>query len=93
MTLRLTLCHVIYYVLLHATYYLCYLLLLPSATEKTVVLTVMVCVNRKYKRAASISKLILTLDDIVFIDTQVSRKVCLLDLVHDSRYCEGLGLG
>lgn len=53
----------------------------------------MVCVNRKYKRAASISKLILTLDDIVFIDTQVSRKVCLLDLVHNSRYSEGLGLG
>ncbi|XP_075891295.1 retinal guanylyl cyclase 2-like [Nelusetta ayraudi] len=29
---------------------------------------------RKYKRAASTSKLILTLDDIVFIDTQVSKK-------------------
>ncbi|XP_076581645.1 retinal guanylyl cyclase 2-like [Chaetodon auriga] len=29
---------------------------------------------RKYKRAANITKLILTLDDIVFIDTQVSRK-------------------
>lgn len=95
MTLRLTLCHAIYYVLLHATYYyyLYYLLLLPSATEKTVLLTVMVCVNRKYKRAASISKLILSLDDIVFIDTQVSRKVCLLDLVHNIRYCEGQGLG
>ncbi len=32
-------------------------------------------VYRKYKRAANISKLILTLDDIVFIDTQLSRKV------------------
>ncbi|TKS65453.1 Guanylyl cyclase GC-E [Collichthys lucidus] len=29
---------------------------------------------RKYKSASSITKLILTLDDIVFIDTQVSRK-------------------
>uniref|UniRef100_A0AAQ6IQU5 Guanylate cyclase n=1 Tax=Anabas testudineus TaxID=64144 RepID=A0AAQ6IQU5_ANATE len=29
---------------------------------------------KKYKRAANITKLILTLDDIVFIDTQVSRK-------------------
>ncbi|GLD71319.1 guanylyl cyclase GC-E-like protein, partial [Lates japonicus] len=29
---------------------------------------------RKYKRAANVTKLILTLDDIVFIDTQVSRK-------------------
>ncbi|KAL3050791.1 hypothetical protein OYC64_001123 [Pagothenia borchgrevinki] len=29
---------------------------------------------KKYKRKASITKLILTLDDIVFIDTQVSRK-------------------
>ncbi|XP_069033502.1 retinal guanylyl cyclase 2-like [Embiotoca jacksoni] len=29
---------------------------------------------RKYKRAANITKLVLTLDDIVFIDTQVSRK-------------------
>ncbi|XP_028254645.1 guanylyl cyclase GC-E-like [Parambassis ranga] len=29
---------------------------------------------RKYKRASSTTKLILTLDDIVFIDTQVSRK-------------------
>lgn len=32
-------------------------------------------VYRKYKRASSTTKLILTLDDIVFIDTQVSRKV------------------
>uniref|UniRef100_A0A3B3DUV0 guanylate cyclase n=1 Tax=Oryzias melastigma TaxID=30732 RepID=A0A3B3DUV0_ORYME len=29
---------------------------------------------RKYKRSAKLAKLILTLDDIVFIDTQVSRK-------------------
>ncbi|KAK2874989.1 hypothetical protein Q8A73_024341 [Channa argus] len=29
---------------------------------------------RKYKRTANVTKLILTLDDIVFIDTQVSRK-------------------
>ncbi|XP_037537374.1 retinal guanylyl cyclase 2 [Nematolebias whitei] len=29
---------------------------------------------RKYKRSSNITKLILTLDDIVFIDTQVSRK-------------------
>lgn len=50
-------------------------LLLPGAAEKTVLLTVMICLNRKYKRAASISKIILTLDDIVFIDTQVSKKV------------------
>lgn len=34
-------------------------------------------VYRKYRRAANITKLILTLDDIVFIDTQVSRKVRL----------------
>lgn len=32
-------------------------------------------VFRKCKTAANITKLILTLDDIVFIDTQVSRKV------------------
>lgn len=31
--------------------------------------------HRKYRGAANISKLIMTLDDIVFIDTQVSRKV------------------
>ncbi|KAG7496071.1 retinal guanylyl cyclase 2-like [Solea senegalensis] len=29
---------------------------------------------RKYKRAAGVTKLVLTLDDVVFIDTQVSRK-------------------
>ncbi|KAM9827809.1 retinal guanylyl cyclase 2-like [Neosynchiropus ocellatus] len=29
---------------------------------------------RKYRRAANINKIVLTLDDIVFIDTQVSRK-------------------
>lgn len=32
-------------------------------------------VSRKYRRAQSIAKLVLTLDNIVFIDTQVSRKV------------------
>lgn len=36
------------------------------------------CVSRKYRRAQSIAKLVLTLDDIVFIDTQVSRKVRVL---------------
>uniref|UniRef100_A0A4W6CTE2 Guanylate cyclase n=1 Tax=Lates calcarifer TaxID=8187 RepID=A0A4W6CTE2_LATCA len=34
----------------------------------------------KYKRAANVTKLILTLDDIVFIDTQVSRKVRNCDI-------------
>lgn len=43
-------------------------------------LTVITCPNRKYKRAASISKIILTLDDIVFIDTHVSKKVRPPDL-------------
>lgn len=33
------------------------------------------CVSRKYRRAQSIAKLVLTLDNIVFIDTQVSKKV------------------
>lgn len=36
------------------------------------------CVSRKYRRAQSMAKLVLTLDDIVFIDTQVSRKVSVL---------------
>lgn len=36
------------------------------------------CVSRKYRRAQSIAKLVLTLDDIVFIDTQVSKKVRVL---------------
>lgn len=35
-------------------------------------------VSRKYRRAQSIAKLILTLDNIVFIDTQVSKKVSVL---------------
>lgn len=33
------------------------------------------CISRKYKRAQSIAKIVLTLDNIVFIDTQVSKKV------------------
>lgn len=33
------------------------------------------CISRKYRRAQSIAKLVLTLDNIVFIDTQVSKKV------------------
>ncbi|KAF7643127.1 hypothetical protein LDENG_00244600 [Lucifuga dentata] len=33
---------------------------------------------RKYRRGANMTKLILTLDNVVFIDTQVSRKVCYL---------------
>lgn len=37
------------------------------------------CVSRKYRRAQSIAKIVLTLDDIVFIDTQVSRKVSVGD--------------
>lgn len=36
------------------------------------------CVSRKYRKAQSIAKLVLTLDNIVFIDTQVSRKVGVL---------------
>lgn len=39
------------------------------------------CVSRKYRRAQSMAKLVLTLDDIVFIDTQVSRKVSVLQPV------------
>lgn len=36
------------------------------------------CVSRKYRRAQSISKIVLTLDNIVFIDTQVSKKASVL---------------
>lgn len=66
-------------------------LLPPDAAENTVLLTAMICLNRKYKRAASTSKLILTLDDIVFIDTQVSKKVCPLGQQHNISYHEQTG--
>lgn len=53
-------------------------LLTTAASTTSILLIMIICVYRKYKRAANITKLILTLDDIVFIDTQVSRKVSLL---------------
>uniref|UniRef100_A0A8C6LKM9 Guanylate cyclase n=1 Tax=Nothobranchius furzeri TaxID=105023 RepID=A0A8C6LKM9_NOTFU len=48
-----------------------------------------VFLNRKCKISANVTKLILTLDDIVFIDTQVSRKVIKLFVVptDTSRVC------
>lgn len=63
----------------------------PDAAENIGPLTVMLFLNRKYKRAASISKIILTLDDIVFIDTQVSKKVRPTD--RERKTSEWMNLG